>query len=75
VHCRAGREHSYRGGFLDSSVGAKGIGAQLLVPTVPAIRNAIRPATGARIRRRPATPDRLRAAMPALQDENKNGRR
>jgi len=55
--------------------GAKGIGEQALIPTAPAILNAIHHATGARIRRTPATPDRLRAAILALQDENENGRR
>jgi aldehyde oxidoreductase len=53
--------------------GAKGIGEQALIPTAPAIFNAIHHATGARIRRTPATPDRLRAAILALQDKNKNG--
>jgi CO/xanthine dehydrogenase Mo-binding subunit/aerobic-type carbon monoxide dehydrogenase small subunit (CoxS/CutS family) len=43
--------------------GAKGIGEQALIPTAPAILNAIRDAIGARIRRVPATPDRVRAAI------------
>ena len=43
--------------------GAKGIGEQALIPTAPAILNAIHDATGVRIRRVPATPDRVRAAM------------
>jgi CO/xanthine dehydrogenase Mo-binding subunit len=47
--------------------GAKGIGEPALVPTAPAILNAIRHATGARITQVPATPDRLRAALLALQ--------
>ena len=47
--------------------GAKGIGEPALVPTAPAILNAIRHATGARITQVPATPDRLRAALRALQ--------
>ena len=46
--------------------GAKGIGEQALIPTAPAILNAIHHATGARITRTPATPDRLRAAILAL---------
>ncbi|HEV2676320.1 MAG TPA: molybdopterin cofactor-binding domain-containing protein [Aliidongia sp.] len=47
--------------------GAKGIGEQALIPTAPAILNAIYDATGARIRRAPATPDRVRAAIRALE--------
>ncbi|HUK09215.1 MAG TPA: molybdopterin cofactor-binding domain-containing protein [Stellaceae bacterium] len=46
--------------------GAKGIGEPSLVPTAPAILNAIRHATGVRITRVPATPDRVRAALCAL---------
>jgi CO/xanthine dehydrogenase Mo-binding subunit len=46
--------------------GAKGIGEQALIPTAPAIFNAIYHATGVRLRRAPATPDRLRAAIKAL---------
>jgi CO/xanthine dehydrogenase Mo-binding subunit/aerobic-type carbon monoxide dehydrogenase small subunit (CoxS/CutS family) len=43
--------------------GAKGIGEQAVIPTAPAILNAIHDATGLRIRRVPATPDRLRASL------------
>ncbi|HUL05824.1 MAG TPA: molybdopterin cofactor-binding domain-containing protein, partial [Candidatus Acidoferrum sp.] len=43
--------------------GAKGIGEPALVPTAPAILGAIHHATGARITRVPATPDRVRAAI------------
>jgi len=43
--------------------GAKGIGEQAVIPTAPAILNAIHDATGVRVRRVPATPDRLRAAI------------
>ncbi|MDB5591747.1 molybdopterin cofactor-binding domain-containing protein [Enterovirga sp.] len=47
--------------------GAKGIGEQALIPTAPAILNAIHHASGARIRRVPATPDRVLAAVRALE--------
>ncbi|HEV2400384.1 MAG TPA: molybdopterin cofactor-binding domain-containing protein [Candidatus Sulfotelmatobacter sp.] len=43
--------------------GAKGIGEQAVIPTAPAILNAIYDAVGVRIRRVPATPDRVRAAI------------
>jgi CO/xanthine dehydrogenase Mo-binding subunit len=43
--------------------GAKGVGEQALIPTAPAILNAIHHATGVRIRRIPATPDRVRAEI------------
>jgi aldehyde oxidoreductase len=42
--------------------GAKGVGEQAMIPTAPAILNAIHDATGVRIHRIPATPDRVRAA-------------
>jgi CO/xanthine dehydrogenase Mo-binding subunit len=45
--------------------GAKGIGEQALIPTAPAILNAIHHATGARITQIPATPARLLAAIRA----------
>jgi CO/xanthine dehydrogenase Mo-binding subunit/aerobic-type carbon monoxide dehydrogenase small subunit (CoxS/CutS family) len=43
--------------------GAKGIGEQAVIPTAPAILNAIHNAIGVRIRKIPATPDRVRAAI------------
>jgi CO/xanthine dehydrogenase Mo-binding subunit len=43
--------------------GAKGIGEQAVIPTAPAILNAIHHATGVRMRRIPATPDRIREAI------------
>ena len=45
--------------------GAKGIGEQALIPTAPAILNAIHHACGVRITRTPATPDRVLAAIKA----------
>jgi CO/xanthine dehydrogenase Mo-binding subunit len=47
--------------------GAKGIGEQSVIPTAPAILNAIYDATGIRVRKIPATPDRVRAAILADQ--------
>jgi CO/xanthine dehydrogenase Mo-binding subunit/aerobic-type carbon monoxide dehydrogenase small subunit (CoxS/CutS family) len=47
--------------------GAKGIGEPALIPTAPAILSAIEHATGARITRVPATPDRVLAAIRALR--------
>ena len=43
--------------------GAKGIGEQAVIPTAPAILNAIHDAIGVRMHRVPATPDRIRAAI------------
>jgi CO/xanthine dehydrogenase Mo-binding subunit len=48
--------------------GAKGIGEQALIPTAPAILNAICDAIGVRIRKLPATPDKVRAAILAKTD-------
>jgi CO/xanthine dehydrogenase Mo-binding subunit/aerobic-type carbon monoxide dehydrogenase small subunit (CoxS/CutS family) len=47
--------------------GAKGIGEQAVIPTAPAILNAIHDATGVRVKKTPATPDRLRAAILAAR--------
>ena len=47
--------------------GAKGVGEQALIPTAPAILNAIHHATGARLTRVPATPARVRAAIRARE--------
>ena len=52
--------------------GAKGIGEQAVIPTAPAILNAIHDAIGVRIRRVPATPDRVRAAIVAGTTEPKH---
>jgi aldehyde oxidoreductase len=43
--------------------GAKGIGEQAVIPTAPAILNAIHDAVGVRIHKVPATPDRVRSAI------------
>jgi aldehyde oxidoreductase len=43
--------------------GAKGIGEQAVIPTAPAILNAIYDAVGVRLHKVPATPDRVRAAI------------
>ena len=43
--------------------GAKGLGEHALIPTAPAILNAIGRATGAQLRKLPVTPARLRAAL------------
>lgn len=47
--------------------GAKGIGEQALIPTAPAIMNALKDAIGVRLTRVPATPDRVRAAILSVQ--------
>lgn len=43
--------------------GAKGLGEHVLIPTAPALLNAIKHATGVRIYQVPATPHRVRAAI------------
>ena len=43
--------------------GAKGIGEQAVIPTAPAILNALHDAVGIRLKKIPATPDRVRAAI------------
>jgi CO/xanthine dehydrogenase Mo-binding subunit len=45
--------------------GAKGLGEHVLIPTAPAILNAIRHATGVTVRKVPATPSRILAAIKA----------
>ncbi len=44
-------------------LGVKGIGEPAMVPTIPAIMNAIYDAVGVRITSLPATPERVRAAL------------
>ena len=46
--------------------GAKGLGEHVLIPTAPAIINAIRHATGAVVSDLPATPDKVLAAIKAM---------
>jgi CO/xanthine dehydrogenase Mo-binding subunit len=43
--------------------GAKGLGEHALIPTAPAILNAVNNATGVRLRHVPALPHRVRAAL------------
>ncbi|RVA86469.1 xanthine dehydrogenase family protein molybdopterin-binding subunit, partial [Mesorhizobium sp. M7A.F.Ca.CA.004.01.1.1] len=43
--------------------GAKGLGEHVLIPTAPAILNAIRHATGVLVTKIPATPTRIRAGI------------
>ena len=50
---------------LHGPYGAKGLGEHVLIPTAPAILNAIRHATGASIRTLPATPERVLRAIQA----------
>ncbi len=49
----------------EGPMGVKGLGEHVLIPTAPAILNAIRHATGARITRLPALPHRVLAAIRA----------
>ena len=49
--------------------GAKGLGEHVLIPTAPAILNAIYDAVGVRITKVPATPARVRAAIKAKLNE------
>ncbi|MCG7519931.1 molybdopterin cofactor-binding domain-containing protein [Ruegeria sp. Ofav3-42] len=50
--------------------GAKGLGEHVLIPTAPALFNAIKRACGVRLTRGPATPAKLRAAIKELKDGN-----
>ncbi|MEM8869316.1 MAG: molybdopterin cofactor-binding domain-containing protein [Pseudomonadota bacterium] len=51
----------------EGPLGAKGLGEHVLIPTAPAILNAIRDASGARLTRLPALPHRVLAAIKAAQ--------
>lgn len=48
--------------------GAKGLGEHVLIPTAPAILNAIRDATGVAMRHLPVTPARMQAALKEQSD-------
>jgi len=47
--------------------GAKGLGEHCLIPTAPAVVNAIKDACGARVAHLPATPDKILAAIKAAK--------
>ncbi len=51
----------------EGPMGAKGLGEHVLIPTAPAILNAIRDASGAKITKVPALPHRVLAAIKASQ--------
>ena len=51
----------------EGPMGAKGLGEHVLIPTAPAILNAIAHATGVRMTRVPVLPHRLRAALRARE--------
>ena len=53
--------------------GAKGIGEPALIATAPAILGGIEHATGVRLDRVPATPERVRAAIVAMQERKAHG--
>ena len=49
-----------------SAIGATGVGEMTMVPTAPAVTNAIKDACGVRIYNIPATPTKISAALTAL---------
>ncbi len=51
----------------EGPMGARGLGEHVLIPTAPAILNAIRHASGARITKVPALPHRVLAAIKAAK--------
>ena len=51
----------------EGPMGAKGLGEHVLIPTAPAILNAIRHATGAKVTKVPALPHRVLAAIKAIR--------
>jgi CO/xanthine dehydrogenase Mo-binding subunit/aerobic-type carbon monoxide dehydrogenase small subunit (CoxS/CutS family) len=52
----------------EGPMGARGLGEHVLIPTAPAILNAIRHASGARLTRVPALPHRVLAAIRAARE-------
>ena len=48
-------------------LGATGVGEMTMVPTAPAVANAIAHACGARVCRLPATPDKVLAALSQMK--------
>jgi CO/xanthine dehydrogenase Mo-binding subunit len=48
-------------------LGAKGLGEAAIMPTAPAVINALSRAAGVRLRQLPATPPRVLAAMAAVE--------
>ena len=50
-------------------MGAKGLGEHVLIPTAPAILNAIRDASGAEITQLPALPHRVLAAIREAEEK------
>jgi CO/xanthine dehydrogenase Mo-binding subunit len=55
----------------EGPMGARGLGEHVLIPTAPAIFNAIRHATGAEIDFAPALPHRVRAAIKRAASQRK----
>ena len=53
-------------------MGAKGLGEHVLIPTAPAILNAIRDASGAEIDQLPALPHRVLAAIKQAQKDSRS---
>jgi CO/xanthine dehydrogenase Mo-binding subunit len=51
-------------------MGARGLGEHVLIPTAPAIFNAIRHASGAEIDFAPALPHRIRAAIKLKEEQS-----
>jgi aldehyde oxidoreductase len=49
------------------TLGATGVGEMCLVPTAPAVINAIKDATNVWVCDLPATPDKIKAALAALK--------